>query len=163
MEIGTKQIKSFSEGLPTTFRGVIKKNVVFMRSENKCAKVGDIPVYATEALYARIMCLMSMGRIQHIDDVLKYELAPIPTALFMETGDINHATSKSGLKNELKVEVSGRHIQVEAAIVDGNALFYSCDWPEKGCVRDLAALYLQKNLDHLMYQDVYLVFDRYHD
>ena len=110
LEIGTKQMESFSEGLPTTFGGGIKKNVVFMRSENKCAKVGDIPVYATEALYARIMCLMSMGRIQHIDDVLKYELAPIPTALFMEMGDINHATSKSGLKHKLNVEVSGRHI-----------------------------------------------------
>ena len=38
------------------------------------------------------------------------ELAPIPTALFQDTDEKRYPTSKTDLKNALKVEVSVRNI-----------------------------------------------------
>ena len=137
-EIGMKQMEEFIGSLPKGFHSTITQNVVAMKSDKQSFKIGVLPVYSTVALYARIMCLMSVGRIQDMSDVLKSELAPIPTAMFTETGDMNPAHSKSDLKNALKVEFSARHHQFQAAVIDGNALFYSCDWPDGGTVKDLA-------------------------
>ena len=74
---------------------------------------------------------------------MKHELAPIPTAMFFDTGDMLPAKQKSQLKTELKIEVGKRHKKVEALVIDGNARFWTCDWPEKGLVDDLAESYYQ--------------------
>ena len=40
-----------------------------------------------------------------IEDVLKYELSPVPTWLFDENGDVRLNKQKTELKNTLKIEV----------------------------------------------------------
>ena len=106
-----------------------------MKAEKTCA-VGDIEIYSTEAIYTRIICLMSTSSIK-IEDLLKCELSPVPTSLFDENGDMRLNKQKSELKNTLKIEVSNRHIITEAVVVDGNAVLWSLHWPLEGIVEDL--------------------------
>ena len=109
-----------------------------------------------------VMCLLSIGST-NLEDVLKHELSPVPSALFDETGDIRSASGKSVLKNSLQIEVPIRGCTTDVIIIDGCALLWTIQWPSKGPVSDLANAvykYIQsKILDH----DVCLVFDRYND
>ena len=84
----------------------------------KSVKVGDIEVYNTEIIYARVMCILSTNRIK-LDEVLKYELSPRPNSLFKENGNMRLAKSKSTLKNNLQVEMSAR---LQVPLADGCAL-----------------------------------------
>ena len=56
-------------------------------------------VYATNVIYSRIIGLQVSGR-----DDLKNELAPVPVAMFDNSGDMRVAKIKSTLKRELQVE-----------------------------------------------------------
>ena len=55
------------------------------------AKNKTSEVYNTEIIFSRVMHLLSAGHIQ-IDDLFKYELSPVPTALFKDTGDGRYTT-----------------------------------------------------------------------
>ncbi len=52
-------------------------------------------VYATNVIYSRIIGLQVSGR-----DDLKNELAPVPVAMFDNSGDMRVANIKSTLKRE---------------------------------------------------------------
>ena len=85
------------------------------------------------------MYLLSAGHIQ-MEDLFKYELAPVPTTLFINTGEGRYPTSKAVLKNALKVEVSTRTIVTDAIIIDGCAMLHSAiPWPKGGKVNDFMA------------------------
>ena len=85
------------------------------------------------------MYLLSAGHIQ-MGDLFKYELAPVPAALFKDTGEGGYPTSKAALKNALKVEVSTRTIVPDAIITDGCAMVHSAiHWPKGGKVKDFLA------------------------
>ena len=101
VEIGKKQMKEFYATFPDVFYSPIKKKVKLMKAEKTCA-IGDIEIYSTEAIYTRIICLMSTSSIK-IEDLLKYELSPVPTSLFDENGDMRLNKQKSELKNTLKI------------------------------------------------------------
>ena len=82
------------------------------------------------------MYLLSAGHIQ-MEDLFKYEVAPVPTALFKDTGEGRYPTSKAVLKNALKVEVSTRTIVPDAIMIDGCAMLHSAiHWPKGGKVND---------------------------
>ena len=61
-------------------------------------------------IYSRIITLQASSRDMNLSEVLKYELAPIPTYMFTNNGEMRLATSKSTLKHKLKVEVTGRYM-----------------------------------------------------
>ena len=87
---------------------------------------------------------MSLERGENkLEDVLKFELSPIPLSLFDKNGEMRDSKSKSALKKALHVETSCR-IQPEADVIilDGCALLWTVSWPIKGTVETLAdALY----------------------
>ena len=85
------------------------------------------------------MCVLSTGRIQ-LAEVLKHELSPVPTSLFLETGDMRPTNNKAALKNDL-VDVSKRNLESEAVIVDGNAILWTCHWSPKGNAEDLTDIF----------------------
>ena len=60
---------------------VTKKDATRSSTKNKSAEV-----YNTEIIFSRVMYLLSAGHTQ-IGDLFKYELAPVPTALFKDTGE----------------------------------------------------------------------------
>ena len=120
-----------------------------------------VEVYNTEIIFPRVMHLLSAGHIQ-MEDLFKYKLAPVPTALFKATGEGRYPTSKAVLKNALKVGVSTRTTVPDAIIIDGCAMLYSAiHWPKGGKVNDFLAGVRSYISNKLKKSDVYLIFDRY--
>ena len=104
-----------------------------MKSDKKGVRIGEFEVYNTEAIYARVIGLLATGQTT-LESVLKHELAPFPTAMFEDTGDMRIDHSKSKFKNKLKVEVTSRSCDnTNATIIDGNAVFWTFEWP-KDCL-----------------------------
>ncbi len=74
------------------------------------------------------------------------------------------ATSKSNLKNKLKVEVSGRYApKATSVIIDGSAILWVVHWPTQGTVQDLVVNVVSYVIGKMKDADVYLIFDRYED
>ena len=131
-----------------------------MTSANKSIKLDGKPVYDTEFIYTRVICLQQYRDID-ITDVLSYELSPVPVSLFDESGAMR-AQSKAVLKKKLQVEQSSRIQGVpEAVIIDGCAMLWTVHWPTSGTVEDYVVNFLWSIKYHLERGDVYLVFDRY--
>ena len=125
------------------------------------AKNKTSEVYNTEIIFSRVMHLLSAGHIQ-IDDLFKYELSPVPTALFKDTGDGRYTTTKAVLKNALKVDVSTRNIVPDAILIDGCAMLHSVIyWPKGGKVSDFLTGVRSYISNKLSKADKYLIFDRY--
>ena len=81
MSIGKKQMTSYQASLPDGFHTTITKEVVTMKDATwSSTKNKSAEVYNTEIIFSIVMYLLSAGHIQ-IDDLFKYELAPVPTAL----------------------------------------------------------------------------------
>ena len=86
VEVGKEQMKESYATLPDGFYSPTKKKVKLMKAEKTCA-IDDIEIHNTEAIYTRIICLISTSGIK-IENVLKYKLSPVPTSLFDENGNM---------------------------------------------------------------------------
>ena len=163
VEIGKEQRKRFDCSLPGGFYESIKKEVTTMSITKKSIKVGDVDVYDTDVIFARVMCLLNTGQV-NLEDVFSYELSPVPVSLFKENGEMRINENKSDLKQTLKVDVSGRvQNKADAVIFDGCAMLRAVYWPTNGTVVDLMESikkYLQRYDES---SDIYLIFDRYFD
>ncbi len=72
------------------------------------------------------------------------------------------AKTKSVLKANLEVQVFRRiNSSKGAVIIDGNAILWCQDWPKECVLSHLAEQLCEYIEKKLMYNDVYLVFDRY--
>ena len=124
--LGKLQLKYFREKLPDGFHGslVAEIKVKPMLSDKKGMKIGDVMVYDTEAIYARIIGLLATGQTT-LETVLRYELSHFPTSMFSNEGDMLIATQKHVLKDKLQVEVSYRSLETTSvSIVDGCAILW---------------------------------------
>ena len=101
VEIGKAQMISFENALSTAFYETISKKVVIMNSTKKSIRIGGKDVYDLNLIYSRVLGLQ-LSREIDLMDVLKYELAPLPTSMFKESDEMRIATGKSSLKNKLK-------------------------------------------------------------
>ena len=158
VEIGKQMEEEFSTNLPEGFYSTIHRKVKTLPSDKKSVKVGDVEIFSTEAIYARVMCLLSIGSI-NLEEVLKHELSPVPSSIFSETGDIRSASGKSALKNSLQVEVPTRDSSTDAIIIDGCALLWTIQWPSKGSVSDLADAMYSYIKCKILHHDVLFLTD----
>ena len=80
-----------------------------------------------------------------MEQILSYELAPVPTSMFEgKTRDLRIAKSKSILMNTLQVEQSARAIgQLDALVIDGCAILWVAHWPSKRSVQDLVTNFVK--------------------
>lgn len=77
----------------------------------------------TALIYSRINALQLSDDFIKMDNVLQYELAPILTSRFCDSGDMSIAKNKSMLKNKLSVEVTAaRQDSNETIILNGCAI-----------------------------------------
>lgn len=75
-----------------------------------------------------------------IKDALGHELAPVPTSMFDDTGDMRIAKSKSTLNTILQVEVSDKVADgANVSVLDGSAIIWVVPWPSDGSVNDYMA------------------------
>ena len=72
---------------PDGFYNVIKKEVRAIKSGKEWLKSGEIGFFNRELIYSHVMWLPSIGRI-NFEDVLKYELSPLPLSLFDSFGEM---------------------------------------------------------------------------
>ena len=84
--LGHIQLIEIESKLPLGFRQPIEKKVKIMVPAQKGFSVGPKVVYNTELIFSRVMGLQASLRNINFMDVLPYELAPIPTALFDDSG-----------------------------------------------------------------------------
>ena len=87
----------FQQSRPGGFRSTLKKSVITMKESKKNRKKKVTEVYNTEIIFSRVIYLLSAGQIE-IKDLFSYELSPVPTALFKDTGEGRYPTSKATLK-----------------------------------------------------------------
>ena len=161
VSIGQKQLISFIERLPVVFHEKLSSQVTIMKSDRKGIRIDDREVYNTEAIYARIIGLLATGQTT-LESVLKHELAPVPTSMFEDNGDMRIDHAKSKFKNKLKIETPSRCCDyTNATIIDGIAIFWTFDWPKHCLLAEIAKKMTSYVKELLYHQDVYLVFDRY--
>ena len=163
VEIGKAQMVLFEENWPSGFYATIPKQIVTMAVTLKSVRVGDNIVYDVNLVYSRVLGVQQTRSI-NLTDVLKHELAPIPTSMFKDDGEMRIATTKSDLKKKLEVAVSSRTVDnVDVTVIDGCALLWSVHWPEKGTVKDYVDNICEYLMRKVVHSDVYLTFDRYYD
>ncbi len=109
-------------------------------------------------IYTRVMGIQQ-ARDVNVGDVLQFELAPVPTSMFNENGDMRVPKSKSTLKRNYQVECSTRlAIRPKVTVIDGCAVLWIVHWPNRGTVLDFVKTFTNYILGKLETSDVYLVF-----
>ena len=169
VEIGKKQSVAFEQSWPTGFYNAITKTVKTIALAEKTSRLGhagtDVANVDHTLIYARTMCLLSSSRDINMDDVLEFELAPVPTALFNEAHEMR-AVTKSALKSKLSVAHSSRKFDAVPLIViiDACAMLWCIPWPaQPATISSYVAAFttmVKKKLSES--QVLHVVFDRYY-
>ena len=79
--------------------------MITQAESRKGIKVGDATVFDTELIYSRVIGLQASSREIDIKQLLSYELSPVPTSMFTDSGEMRTAKAKSVLKQVLQKEV----------------------------------------------------------
>ena len=89
-------------------------------------------------IFARVTAFRSTVAI-NLNDVLKCELAAVPTSIFDEkSGELRIAKSKSIFKRRLQVEVTNPSRGTgDAVVIDRCAVLWVLQWPIKGFIKDV--------------------------
>ena len=156
-------MKEFCSSLPQGFRERLSTKVITMAESKKTKQILVVAPFNTELIFSRVLYLMGNNQLD-FTTLFNYELSPVPTSMFHDSGEARYPKSKVVLKNRLKVEVSVRRVEVDAVVVDGGGMLHSSiHWPKDGSVKDLAKgveIYVSRLLQH---SDVYVIFDRCFD
>ncbi|KAJ8407765.1 hypothetical protein AAFF_G00268090 [Aldrovandia affinis] len=122
VKIGEAMLEDFEKTWPEGFYNTISNKVKTMATTTKSIQVGDSNIYDLNVIYSRVIALFSSDRDVDVKDVLAYELAPVPTAMFTEDG-MRICKAKSTLKKSLQIEVSRRNAgDADVTVIDGSAL-----------------------------------------
>ena len=161
VQIGETMLEDFEKTWPGGFYSTISKKVKTMAITMKSIQVEDTKMYDLNVIYSRVIALFCSDRSVDVEDVLAYELAPVPTAMFTEEG-MRLCKAKSTLKKSLQVEVSKRKAgDADITVIDGSALLWTIHWPADGTVADFIENVKARLTSYLLESDVYLIFDRY--
>jgi hypothetical protein len=98
LSIGTRQMKSFEEGWPSSFHSTIPKIVVTGATAKKHVNVDGTKVFDIGLIYSRVIGLQASSRPVDINQVLSHELSPVPTSMFTDSGNMRICKSKGSLK-----------------------------------------------------------------
>ena len=92
--VGKKQVKSFISALPDSFYNPLTMSVKTMNKLKKSISMNDIEVIDTSLIYSRAIALQLTNNAMKVENVFKYELSPIPTSIFEDTGNLRPAKSR---------------------------------------------------------------------
>ena len=100
-------------------------------------KIAAVKVYDTNFIYSRVIGLHASDRPADIADLLAHEVAPVPLALFTDSGELRTASAKSVLKTNTAQLLSARRAQENADVIvtDGSAYLWIPSWPESGTIQ----------------------------
>ena len=97
-KIGIQRMTEFQCNLPDAFHERLSSK------EN----LKTIKTLERDMAFSRVVHLISMDELD-FSSVFNYELAPVLTSIFKDTGDARYTSTKSVLKNKPKKEVSSRN------------------------------------------------------
>ena len=103
VQIGEVQLQEFESACPTGFYQTIKRKVITMKEGKK--QRGSDPMEQCDSglIFARVTALMSTRAI-NLNDVLKYELAALPTSIFDEkSGELRISKSSEDSRWKLPI------------------------------------------------------------
>ncbi|KAL8616218.1 hypothetical protein ACOMHN_058335 [Nucella lapillus] len=124
----------------------------------------DTKAIDTGFIYARVLGIMASSREPvSIEALFSHELAPLPTALFDETGDMR-TTSKAVMKNKIKIVCGVRNKPSPSVVVlDGCAILWTVPWPaapaQVSAFINAAITTILRRADNTSV--LHVVFDRY--
>ncbi|KAL8582263.1 hypothetical protein ACOMHN_037020 [Nucella lapillus] len=166
VKIGTEQQKAFEGEWPASFHLKLKRRVKniasLVKSQLKMGK--DTKAIDTGFIYARVLGIIASSREPvSIEALFSHELAPLPTALFDETGDMR-TTSKAVLKNKIKIVCGVRNKPSPSIVVlDGCAILWTVPWPaapaQVSAFINAAITTILRRADNTLV--LHVVFDRY--
>lgn len=87
VSIGQDMMTKYESSWPQGFNDVLHKQVHTLAETKRHIKVGSTKVYDTNIIYSRIIGLQASGREMNLAETLTYELAPMPTSMFTNTGE----------------------------------------------------------------------------
>ena len=93
-----------------------------------------------------------------MEGLFNYELAPVPTSLFTDTGEARYPKGKSTLKKKLEVEVSTRTHYADVIILDVCVVLYPIHWPKDARVKNFVDAFIEYVKKQLQVASVYLIF-----
>jgi len=114
--IGAYQMQQYKREWPGGFRKKLSNNVESMWVTRKHIQVSQTKVFNTNLIHSRVISLQASSREIDIKNILSYELAPVPTSIFTELGDMRIAKAKSQLKKLFQKEVSSRYSLKESLL-----------------------------------------------
>ena len=164
IELGSEAMNKFQSSLPQGFDKKISKTVVTRSEGKKHVKVGETKVFDTSLIFSRVIGLQASSRDSiDIKTLLSYELEPVPTSIFSNSGDLRISKAKSEWKRQLQSFVSVRLTEkdITCCILDGSEILYVVNWPDKGVLKDYKINFKDYVSKLLKRANVYLVFDRY--
>ena len=89
----------------------------------KSVPVNDAEIVDTSLIYSCVIAMQLTNEVMTVENIFKYELSPIPTALFNDEGEMKTAKSKSDLKSLLGTKVSSRGLaKPDLTVIDGSAI-----------------------------------------
>ena len=141
VDIGREQIEAFHSSWPDGFHGTISTKVKTLTVSRKKITVGPGSMFDTSLIYTRVMGIAASRELD-LKQVFQHELAPVPTSMFKDNGDMRITKTKSTLKNKLQVKQPVRTVckqpasLPEVTIIDGCALLWVISWPSQGVVQD---------------------------
>ena len=70
-------LEDYEKTWPEGFNSTISKKVETLAASCKFVKIGDSKVYDLNAIYSRVIALLSSDRDVDVNDIFSYELAPV--------------------------------------------------------------------------------------
>ena len=129
LSLGNEQTQHFEAGWPDSFYEHLPSKVVTMSISTKQIKLGSKDCYDTDLIHSRVMGLMSSREID-LKELFSHELAPIPTSMFEDNGDMRITQPNSSLKQKPQVEQSPQTLSFpDTIVIDGGALLWIIQWP----------------------------------
>ena len=160
LSLGNEQMQHFEASWPDSFDGPLPRKVVTMSISSKQILLGSKDCYDNDLIYSRVMGLMSSRKID-LKELFSHELAPIPTSMFEDNGDMRITQSNSSLKQKMQVEQSSQTLSFpDTIIIDGGALLWIIQWPNQGIIQDFVNNVLEYLFRKFEHNDVYVIFDR---
>jgi hypothetical protein len=160
--IGKKQVEKFISELPDAFYKPLSNQVKTMKKLLKSIRVDDVEIIDTSLIYSRVIALQLTNDALKVENIFRYELSPIPTSIFTDTGDLRPAKSKAEL-NKIGSKIPLRSMaSPNLIIIDGCAILWAVNWPTNGLVSDFIENVCDYIFRRLKICDTAVVFDRYY-
>ena len=127
--------------------------VITMDVTIKHVHIGAAKIFNTTLQFSRVIELQASSRETiDIQNLLSYELAPVPTSMFTYSGDMRIGMSKAQQYTQSQIELSTRKAsqEIQCRVLDGSAVLWVIHWPLNGKVRGCVAnirKYIEQKLE----------------